>query len=79
MAERTLVLGSETCCADNKGPGEVRSVVIDRNKREVTHLVVEPKGRVGLARLVPMNHVERPAGHGLARLHRGGVQESRSR
>ncbi len=42
--------------------GEVRSVVVDPAAREVTHLVVEPPGREGLARLVPMDIVDTASG-----------------
>ncbi len=62
MREITLVIGSDTRCADNKVPGEVKSVVIDRSTRTVTHLVVEPKYREGLARLVPLDHVDAATG-----------------
>ncbi len=55
MAEITLVIGSEAHTNDNKISGYVKSVVIDRSKREVTHLVIEPKGREGLARLVRLD------------------------
>jgi hypothetical protein len=63
MAEIVLVIGSDTHCADNKAPGEVKSLVVDRSTRTVTHLVVEPKGRTGLARLVPLDHVDAGTGH----------------
>ncbi len=62
MAEITLVIGSNTRTTDNKVSGYVKSVVVDRSTRTVTHLVVEPKNREGLARLVPLDHVEAPAG-----------------
>ena len=39
--------------------GEVRAAVIDPAARTLTHIVVEPKGRAGLARLVPLDLVER--------------------
>lgn len=55
MAEITLVIGSEAHTNDNKISGYVKSVVIDRSEREVTHLVIEPKGREGLARLVRLD------------------------
>jgi sporulation protein YlmC with PRC-barrel domain len=62
MAEIMLVIGSEARTTDNKVSGEVKSVVVERRTRTVTHLVVEPKGREGLARLVPLDHVDVPAG-----------------
>jgi hypothetical protein len=55
MAETMLVIGGETRTADDKLPGYVKSVVVDRGSRTVTHLVIEPKGREGLARLVPLD------------------------
>jgi len=41
--------------------GEVRAAVIDPVAATVTHLVVEPAGRSGLARLVPLGLVEAEA------------------
>lgn len=59
----TLVLGSEAVCGDGYR-GEVRAVVLEPADRTVTHLVVEPEGRSGLARLVPFD---------LAEVARGGI------
>ena len=58
MDQTTAVtIGAEASCTD--GPcGEVSRVVVDPVAREVTHLAVEPKGRQGLARLVPLDLVE---------------------
>lgn len=48
-----LELGSPVNCTD--GPfGKLADVVIDPTKRRVTHLVVEPHGDHGKARLVPI-------------------------
>ena len=59
MTEMTLVIGSEARTADDKISGYVKSVVVDRGTRTVTHLVVEPTGREGLARLVRLDdHVD---------------------
>jgi hypothetical protein len=55
MTEITLVIGSEARTADDKISGYVKSVVVDRGTRTVTHLVVEPTGREGLARLVRLD------------------------
>ena len=55
MAETMLVIGSDIRTADDKLPGYVKSVVVDRSSRTVTHLVIEPAGREGLARLVPLD------------------------
>jgi hypothetical protein len=67
MAEITLEIGSETRCAGDTMPGEVKSVVVDRGTRTATHLVVEPRHRSGLARLVPLDHVD-AAGTGAIQL-----------
>ena len=49
-----LELGSSVICTD--GPlGELADVVIDPIKRRVTHLVVDPDGDHGKARLVPID------------------------
>ncbi len=46
-------IGAEVVCTD--GPcGSLARVVIDPVKRQVTHLSVEPRGRAGLAKLVPV-------------------------
>ena len=57
----TLVIGNEAVCSDGYR-GEVRAVVIDPAARTVTHIVVEPDGRVGLARLVPLDLVDAASG-----------------
>jgi hypothetical protein len=62
MAEITLEIGGETRCAGDTMPGEVKSVVVDRGTRTATHLVVEPRHRSGLARLVPLDHVDTTGG-----------------
>ena len=51
-------------------------MVVDPVAREVTHLVVEPAHRSGLARLVPLDQVEEP-GNDPAPLHHRGVREAR--
>lgn len=53
----TLVLGSATVCSDGYR-GQLRAVVLDPAAGTVDHLVVEPEGRIGLARLVPMDLVD---------------------
>ena len=52
----TLVLGSKAVCSDGYR-GEVMAVVIDPAAGTATHVVVEPEGRRGLARLVPLDLV----------------------
>jgi len=49
-------IGSAVTCTDGPG-GEITQVVIDPVRRQVTHLVVEPKHRLGLGRLVPLTLV----------------------
>lgn len=61
MAEVTLVIGSDAHTTDGAS-GEVRSAVVDPGAQTVSHLVVEPKGRRGLARLVPLDHVDAGGG-----------------
>jgi len=65
MADTTFTIGATAVCSD--GPcGAVSRVVVDPVARELTHLVVEPEHRSGLARLVPLDKVE--AGEGDVRL-----------
>ena len=54
---RLLSIGAATVGSDGYR-GEVRAAVIDPVAAVVTHLVVEPEGRSGLARLVPLGLVE---------------------
>ncbi len=56
MAEMTLVIGSDVRCSDGFR-ADLIGVVLDPAAGTVTHLAVEPKGRAGLARLVPMDLV----------------------
>jgi sporulation protein YlmC with PRC-barrel domain len=56
----TLVLGGAAVCSDGYR-GQVRAVVLDPAAGTVTHVVVEPEGRSGLARLVPMDLVDAAA------------------
>jgi sporulation protein YlmC with PRC-barrel domain len=53
----TLVLGGDAVCSDGYR-GQVQAVVLDPAAGTVTHLVVEPEGRSGLARLVPLDLAE---------------------
>jgi sporulation protein YlmC with PRC-barrel domain len=52
-----FTIGAQANCRDG-ACGEVRRVVVDPVGRVVTHLVIEPKHRVGLGRLVPLDLVE---------------------
>ena len=67
MAETTqFTIGAQARCTDGVC-GEVSRVVVNPVAETVTHLVVEPKGREGLARLVPLDLVD--ASGGDVRLH----------
>ena len=67
MAEMTqFTIGAQARCTDGVC-GEVSRVVVDPVAETVTHLVVEPQGREGLARLVPLDLVD--ASSGDVRLH----------
>jgi len=58
MADTTpFTIGTDASCTDGVC-GEVSRVVVDPVARSVTHLVVEPKGRQGLGRLVPLSLVD---------------------
>jgi sporulation protein YlmC with PRC-barrel domain len=58
MAEPTqFTIGADACCSDGIC-GEVSRVVVDPVARAVTHLVVEPKHRQGIGRLVPIDLVK---------------------
>ena len=60
MADETFTIGSEVSCTDGDA-GELTRVVFDPVADVLTHLVVEPKGRLGLARLVPIDLVNAAA------------------
>jgi sporulation protein YlmC with PRC-barrel domain len=57
----TLVLGSDAVCSDGYR-GKVLAAVVDPAAGAVTHVVVEPEGRVGLARLVPFGLIDAASG-----------------
>lgn len=62
MADVTrFMIGAEASCSDGVC-GEISRVVIDPFARVVTHLVVEPKHRQGLGRLVPLDLVDSSTG-----------------
>ncbi len=60
-AAEEFTIGAEVSCSDGDC-GQVRRVVVDPVARAVTHLVVEPKHRLGLGRLVPLDLVDATAG-----------------
>ncbi len=57
----TFTIGAEARCSDG-ACGEVIRVVVDPVARVLTHLVVEPKQRVGCGRLVPLDIVDAAPG-----------------
>jgi sporulation protein YlmC with PRC-barrel domain len=57
VTETPFTIGTAVSCTDGDC-GEVRRVVVDPVARTLTHLVVEPKGRLGLGRLVPLDLVD---------------------
>jgi len=56
-----FTIGAEASCTDGVC-GDVTRVVVDPVAEAVTHLVVEPRHRQGLARLVPLDLVGETAG-----------------
>ena len=62
MAEETeFAMGATASCVDGPG-GKVSRVIIDPATETVTHLVIEPKHRFGVGRLVPLDLVETATG-----------------
>ena len=62
MAEEIeFAMGATASCADGPG-GKVSRVIIDPATETVTHLVIEPKHRLGVGRLVPLDLVDTGAG-----------------
>jgi hypothetical protein len=58
MAETTpFTIGTEARCTDGVC-GRVSRVVVNPVARTLTHIVVEPTGREGLGRLVPLGLVD---------------------
>jgi sporulation protein YlmC with PRC-barrel domain len=56
-----FTIGSEATCSDGVC-GEVTRVVVDPLLQVVTHIVVEPKHRSGLGKLVPLDLIESTEG-----------------
>jgi sporulation protein YlmC with PRC-barrel domain len=56
-ASRQFTIGADARCADGVC-GDVSRVVVDPTAQSVTHLVIEPKHRRGLGRLVPLDLVD---------------------
>jgi hypothetical protein len=62
VAETTpFTIGAEVSCSDG-ACGVVCRVIVDPVARAVTHLAVEPKHRLDLAKLVPLDLVDTSAG-----------------
>ena len=62
MAEETeFAMGATASCADGPG-GKVSRLIIDPATEAVTHLVIQPKHRLGVGRLVPLDLVDTAAG-----------------
>jgi sporulation protein YlmC with PRC-barrel domain len=62
MGEETeFAMGATASCVDGPG-GCVSRVIIDPATEAVTHLVIEPKHRLGVSRLVPLDLVDTAAG-----------------
>ena len=57
MAETPFTIGADAICTDGVC-GKVIRLVVDPVARAVTHLVVEPRHRPGLGRLVPLDLVD---------------------
>ena len=56
MPETHFVLGAKVTCSDGEC-GVLHTLVVLPDGPQVTHLVVEPEGRIGLGRLVPIELV----------------------
>ena len=59
--ETEFAMGATASCLDGPG-GKVSRVIIDPATETVTHLVIQPKHRLGVGRLVPLDLVETTAG-----------------
>jgi sporulation protein YlmC with PRC-barrel domain len=59
--ETEFAMGATASCLDGPG-GKVSRVIIDPATETVTHLVIQPKHRLGVGRLVPLDLVDTTAG-----------------
>jgi hypothetical protein len=64
MESMQFTIGAEATCTDGLC-GEVIRVVVDPVAKAVTHVVVEPRHRSGLGKLVPLDLVESSTAAGL--------------
>jgi sporulation protein YlmC with PRC-barrel domain len=61
VAEETeFAMGAEASCADGPG-GKVIRMIVEPATETVTHLVIEPRHRLGAGRLVPLDLVDATA------------------
>lgn len=77
MESMQFTIGAEVTCTDGVC-GEVTRVVVDPMARLVTHVVVEPKHRSGLGKLVPLDLVESTVGGLRLRCSRADFQSLES-
>jgi len=59
--ETEFAMGATASCADGPG-GKVSRLIIDPATEAVTHLVIQPKHRLAVGRLVPLDLVDTTAG-----------------
>jgi sporulation protein YlmC with PRC-barrel domain len=59
--ETEFAMGATASCVDGPG-GKVSRLIIDPATEAVTHLVIQPKHRLGVGRLVPLDLVDTTAG-----------------
>jgi sporulation protein YlmC with PRC-barrel domain len=59
--ETEFAMGATASCLDGPG-GKVSRLIIDPATETVTHLVIQPKHRLGVGRLVPLDLVDTTAG-----------------
>jgi sporulation protein YlmC with PRC-barrel domain len=59
--EMEFTVGTQASCSDG-WCGEVSRMIIDPGTRRVTHLVIDPKHRLGLGRLVPIDLIDSTSG-----------------
>ena len=59
--ETEFAMGAMVSCVDGLG-GTVSRLIIDPATEAVTHLVIQPKHRLGVGRLVPLDLVDTTAG-----------------
>ena len=73
--ETEFAMGATASCLDGPG-GKVSRVIIDPATETVTHLVIQPKHRLGVGRLRPARSGRDHGGRHQAALHRGRVRRA---